>query len=100
MSLFYVDDYFSGRTDSAKRHGHKKLISRMDNKWLLWLPSPNAPHCSVELEREMERGGGMFTNGFQWHEIYSKQSFLVEGGEQLDRPKSQTTMELCHASVA
>ena len=27
-------------------------------------------------------------------------SSLVEGGEQLDRPKSQTTMELWHACVA
>ena len=27
-------------------------------------------------------------------------SSLVEGDEQLDRPNSQTTVELCHASVA
>ena len=27
-------------------------------------------------------------------------SSLVEGDEQLDRPNSQTTMELCHACVA
>ena len=27
-------------------------------------------------------------------------SSLVEGDEQLDRPNSQTTMELCHARVA
>ena len=26
-------------------------------------------------------------------------SLLVEGDEQLDRSNSQTTMELCHASV-
>ena len=27
-------------------------------------------------------------------------SSLVEGDEQLDRPNSQTTMEVCHARVA
>ena len=27
-------------------------------------------------------------------------SSLVKGDEQLDQPNSQTTMELCHASVA
>ena len=31
---------------------------------------------------------------------YVAWSSLVEGDEQLDRPNSQTTMELCHACVA
>ena len=34
-----------------------------------------------------------------WH-FNSAWSSLVEGDEQLERPNSQTTMELCHARVA
>ena len=32
-----------------------------------------------------------------WNKAWSS---LVEGDEQLSRPNSQTTMELCHACVA
>ena len=37
--------------------------------------------------------------GGEWYTVVSWSS-LVEGDEQLDRPNSQTTLELCHSCVA